>query len=155
MSRTLELTGKLPQYVEILMAFPFSGTPYHSEQEVLGWCQAQGKPAKSLQAAAKLKVVSVGLPTSQIAGMKFHSSAPIFSRFYLFPQEEIARPRQGFVPALCSCSAWEAEVFQGSNQVSFIVFAVSTAASLESIICSGDLEINSMARVYTVSGHTD
>jgi len=37
---------------------------------------------------------------SQIVGMKFYSSAPIFSRFYLLLQEEIARPRQGFVPAL-------------------------------------------------------
>lgn len=59
----------------------------------------------------------------------------------------------GFVPSLYVHiqASWSN---QGSNQGSFIFSLVTTAATLESCICSGHLEINSRPECI-LSGHTD
>lgn len=139
--------------MELLVTFPLPRTLQSLEQQApcLYWAWS-GKdrmlPAKS-PTAGEWEDVFINFLMPQIAGMKFYSSVPLFIRFYLLLLEEIAR--------ICSFlyvhiqASWSN---QGSNQGSFIFSLVTTAATLESCICSGHLEINSRPECI-LSGHTD
>lgn len=63
---------------------------------VLAWSGKAGMLPANSPTAAEWEVVLIGFLMPQIAGMKFYHSVPLFIRFFLLLQEEIAR--------ICSCT---------------------------------------------------